>query len=159
MFYHKATDQYINAGNPFTINELQYPANWLYLATSEEINSVGLEAVAVVGEPKDELYYWVSTQQSNGIITYTNVAKDLDMVKTFWKNSIDATAYRLLLPTDWMVIKSLETNTSVSAEWSAYRVAVRDVASAAKAAVALAATVDEVKQASNFAWPEQPKGA
>jgi hypothetical protein len=158
MYYHKASDQYINESTPFVIDDIQYPANWLQLANQNEIKDAGLSPVTYNGEPKDDLYYWVSTTQSNGVITYTNKPKDLNMLKTYWNNIIDSTAYKMLLPSDWMVVKALETNSVVSAEWTAYRTSVRDVASAAKAAVALCTTVDEVKQASNFTWPEQPKG-
>lgn len=52
-YYHAATAVYFAVGNPFTLNDVQYPSNWLELATHQEIADLGLEPVVTIGAPKD----------------------------------------------------------------------------------------------------------
>jgi hypothetical protein len=159
MFYHTATKTYINEGTAFEIDGIQYPQNWLNLTSEEEKTAHGIVEVLVTNSPEDDRFYFVSSVQEGPTITYSNIPKDLEMLKTYCINTIDSTAYRLLLPTDWMVVKSIETKSVISVKWAEYRCSVRLVAAAAKASVLEATTVEEVKQAFNIVWPDQPEGA
>jgi hypothetical protein len=156
MFYCTQNQQYINEGTAFEINGVQYPSNWLNLSTPEEKAEVGLEEVVATNQPADQTYYWVTETLSEATLTYTNTAKDLLPVKTTALNQINATAYSILLPTDWMVVKSVETSTPISPSWNAWRQSIRTTALNATNGVESAADVDAVATAMNITWPKDP---
>jgi len=156
MFYCTQNQQYINEGTAFEINGVQYPANWLNLSTPEEKVEIGLEEVIVTNQPANDTYYWVSETLSEATLTYTNTPKDLLSVKTTALNQINATAYSILLPTDWMVVKSVETSTPINASWNTWRQSIRTTALTATNAVEGASDVDAVASAMNITWPKDP---
>jgi hypothetical protein len=156
MFYCTQTQQYIQEGTPFEINGVQYPANWLNLSTPEEKAEVGLEEVIATNQPANQTYYWVSETLTGADLTYTNTPKDLLSVKTVALNQINATAYSILLPTDWMVVKSVETSTPINASWNTWRQSIRNTALNATNAVESAADVDAVAAAMVITWPKDP---
>ena len=149
-----APDQYIQDGAAFTVNGTSYPAGWLNAASAEEKAAVGLVEVTTVGQREDDRFYWVSESLADGVKTYTNTPKDLDGLKTQWVKQVNQTAYSLLLPSDWMVVKALETSTVVPAEWTAYRASVRTTAAAAVATINAVTDVSALQAAVQITWPE-----
>ena len=111
MFYCTQNQQYIQEGTAFEINGIQYPSNWLNLSTPEEKAALGLEEVVATNSPANDQYYWVSQTLDQATLTYTNTPKDLTQVKVTALNQVNSTAYSILLPTDWMVVKAAETST------------------------------------------------
>ena len=97
----------------FTHNEIQYPANWLRLATLSEKNAIGITEVA---DPPsyDQRFYW-------GV----DKPKDLADLKKTWIDKQKATAGSLLSKTDWMIIRKEEASTAVPGVTQTYRTAVR----------------------------------
>jgi len=156
MFYCTQNQQYINEGAAFEINGVQYPANWLNLSTPEEKAEIGLEEVIATNQPANDTYYWVSQTLNGADLTYTNTPKDLLTVKTTALNQINATAYSILLPTDWMVVKAFETSTPINASWNTWRQSIRTTALTVTNAIESAADVDAVATAMSFAWPKDP---
>lgn len=153
MFYI-APNQYIQDGAPFTVNGTSYPAGWLNASSAEEKAAIGLVEVTVVGQREDDRFYWVSESLADGVLTYTNTPKDLDGLKTQWVKQINQTAYSLLLPSDWMVVKALETSSTVPAEWTTYRAAVRSTATATVAAIDAVTDVAALQAAIQVTWPK-----
>lgn len=153
----------IPAGTPFTLNGVEYPANWCNLSTPEEKAAIGMVDV-VCGTQANDQYYWVSQDapvynaQTNQVdINFTAIPKDLTGVKTNAINQINSTAYSILLPTDWMVVKAVETSTTVSPAWNSWRQSIRTTASSAVSSVEGATNVDEVAAVmSNINWPKSP---
>lgn len=96
----------------FTHNGIQYPANWLRLATQQERAAIGITEVADP-EPYDDRFYW-------GV----DNPKDLDVLKSTWTAQVKDTAGKLLSQTDWMVIRKAERNVDIPADTVAYRAAV-----------------------------------
>ena len=121
MFYSTTTNSYIQEGTPFEIDGVQYPSNWLNLSTPEEKAALGLEEVVATNTPANQTYYWVSETLSGATLTYTNTPKDLTGVKSNAISQVNATAYSILLPTDWMVVKAVETSTTVAPAWNSWR--------------------------------------
>ena len=157
MFYSTTTNSYIQEGTPFEINGVQYPQNYLNLSTPEEKASLGLEEVVATNQPQNPTYYWVSETLDKATLTYTNTPKDLVSVKTTALNQINASAYSILLPTDWMVVKSVETSTPISPSWNTWRQSVRTTALNATNAVEGAADVDAVSTVMGaIVWPKDP---
>ena len=155
MFYI-APDQYIQDGAPFTVNGTSYPAGWLNATSAEEKAAVGLVEVTYEGAREDDRFYWVTETRVGSVVTYTNTAKDLAALKTQWKAQINQNAYATLLPSDWMVVKALETSTTVPADWTTYRAAVRTAAATAVAAIETAADVPALQAAVQVTWPTDP---
>lgn len=153
----------VQAGTPFEWDGVQYPSNWCNLSTPEEKAAIGMVDV-VYGTQPNQTYYWVSEDapvynaQTNQVdINFTATPKDLTSVKTNAINQINATAYSLLFPTDWMVVKATETSTSVPPAWNSWRQSVRNTATTAVNSVEGATDVDAVANAvSSIVWPKDP---
>lgn len=156
MFYHQSTNQYINEGQPFEIDGTSYPANWLNCATPEQKAELGFVEVTDSNQPEDDRFYWVSATLNGAVRTYTNTPKDLAGLKTQWTAQIRATAYSMLLPSDWMVVKATETQTPVPSDWNTYRAAVRTACANAVTAILAATDVPALQVAVQVAWPKDP---
>jgi len=138
---------------PFEHDGTSYPANWLRLATPEERAAIGITERPDYPRP-DDRFYWVSENPDG---TWTAIPKDLDGLKSTWTAQMKQTAYTLLLPSDWMVVRKVENGTDVPADWTSYREAVRlksaEVVAAIKAAVDLDAFIAVV---TSVDWPASP---
>jgi hypothetical protein len=153
----------VQAGTPFTWNGVDYPANWCNLSSPEDKAAIGMVDVVYGQQPSDQ-YYWVTEDapvynaKTNQVdINFTATPKDLTSVKTNAINQINGTAYSLLFPTDWMVVKAVETSTTVPAAWNTWRQSVRNTATTAVNAVEGATNVDGVAAAvSAIVWPKDP---
>ena len=145
MFYRKQSDQYILEGMPFVIDGTQYSQNWLNLSTPKDKETLGLVDVVVTGEAKNPVYYWTGETLDGAVKTLTATAKDLAEVQKSAITQINQTAYSLLFPSDWMVVKSVETSTPVPEKMAAWRASIRATATAKVALVNTATTVDEVE--------------
>ena len=108
------------------------------------------------GTREDDRFYWVSENRNGAVISYTNTPKDLAALKTQWKTQVNQNAYTILLQSDWMVVKAVETSTAVAADWTAYRAAVRTAAATAVAAIDAAADVPALQAAIQVTWPNDP---
>lgn len=151
----------IQAGTAFTWDGVDYPANWCNLSSPEDKAAIGMVDV-VYGQQPNQTYYWVTEDtpvynaQTNQVdINFTATPKDLTSVKTNAISQINNTAYSILLPTDWMVVKAVETSTTVPAEWNTWRESVRLTAANAKTQVETASDVDAVA-AITITWPLSP---
>ena len=157
MFYSSTDGQYIQENTPFTIDGVQYPANWLNLSTPEEKAALGLEEVVATNSPASDQYYWVSTELNGASLTYVNTPKDLTSVKDSAFSQVNATAYSILFPSDWMVVKAFETSTKINADWNTFRANVRATADTTRTAITGAADVDAVATImGSIVWPTEP---
>ena len=157
MFYNSIDNTYIQEGQAFTVGNVQYPANWLNLSTPEEKAEIGLEEVIATNSPKSDVYYWVSSTLDKATLTYTNTPKDLTSVKSNALSTVNNTAYSLLFPSDWMVVKAVETSTPINPDWNTYRANVRSTADQTRTAVTAAQDVDSVATIMDgIAWPKSP---
>ena len=134
----------------FTHNGLSYPANWLRLTTLEEKQAIGIVEVAdpVVGV-WDKRFYW-------GV----DNPKDLDQLKTRWKQNQNDIASTLLAPSDWRVVKAFEvTDYTVESEWTTYRAAVRTACNTRQTEIDNCADVAALKELIDnptTSWPTEP---
>ena len=155
MFYSTTTNTYIQEGTAFKINGIQYPQNWLNLSTPQEKTEIGLEEVIATNSPANQQYYWVSQELNGATLTYINNPKDLDTCKTNAVSQLRTTAYTMLLPTDWMVVKSVETSTPIPSDWNTWRASIRTTCENAIIAVNACTNVDELAQLT-VTWPNDP---
>ena len=157
MFYCAKENKYIQDGCSFEIDSIQYPPQWLNQATAEQKAAIGLEEVVATNSPANQQYYWVSEDLDGPTLTYINTPKDLTDVKTNAIAQINQTAYTILFPTDWMVVKAMETSTQVPADWNTWRASVRTTADEAITAIEAAQDVDAVADVmANLVWPHDP---
>ena len=155
MFY-KAPNTYITENTSFTIDDVQYPPQWLNLSTPADKEALGLVEVVTVGEAKDPTYYWTGETLADGVLTLSATPKDLEDVQKQAVASLNATAYTLLLPSDWMVVKAYETNTPMPTDWSTYRSTIRSQVATAITAIGSAVDVDGVALAVKVEWENNP---
>ena len=157
MWYSTTDGQYIQEGTQFTIGGITYPSNWLNLSTPEQKSAIGLEEVIATNSPANDQYYWVSTELNGPSLTYINTPKNLTDVKSNALSQVNNTAYTILQPSDWMVVKATETSTPINPDWNAYRASVRATADQTRTAVTAAQDVDAVATIMGaIAWPKSP---
>jgi hypothetical protein len=164
----------LQPGTPFTHGDLQYPANWLQLATSAEKEALGITEVAEQTRP-DDRFYWV---QDNNDGTFTSNPKLLEdreeededgnplyvkvydeetesmvdsderMVtrglKTQWISTVKNISNSLLSPTDWYVIRKYESNTAIPTNIATFRTAVKTECDRLETAITTTADVEEL---------------
>ena len=120
----------------FTHNGISYPANWLRLTTLEEKQAIGIVEVADTSQSWDQRFYW-------GV----DNPKNLDDLKTLWKQKQNQTAASLLAPSDWRVVKASEVaDYTVETEWTTYRAAVRTVCNTRQTEIDNCADVPALKE-------------
>lgn len=90
----------------------------------------------------------------------TDFIKDLATAKHEASLIVQASAYSLLSPTDWVVTREMETGAPAPADITAYRAAVRSTANDKIAAIESAGDLDDLTtylRSDEFAaWPESP---
>jgi hypothetical protein len=95
MFYHKKTKTYINEGQPFTLNDIQYPSNWLMLSSPEDKTALGLTEVTTKGTRKDDKYFWVSEDIVGAVKQIVNTPKSTEMIDAMHKSEVDVKLTKL----------------------------------------------------------------
>lgn len=103
---------------------IQYPANWLRLATLAQKQAIGITEVA--NEPTyDQRFYWgVDNPKQLNDVTDED-GNTTTGLKTLWSAKQGEIAASLLAPSDWRVIKAKETGSNIPSAWKTYRAAVR----------------------------------
>ena len=143
-------------GRPFTHNGIQYPANWLRLTSWEEKSAIGITEVPDPA-PVDTRFYWdhnlPKQLEDEEVVVWEDVIVDgvgigsttrtytQTGLKTQWKAQQDQTAYSLLAPTDWYVVRKTEVGTEIPVGITSFRVGVRDISEQRKNAIGLATDV------------------
>lgn len=164
---------------PFTANDIQYPANWLRLASAEEKSAIGITEVADAVRA-DDRFYWngdinlpkaledkeESDQDGNPL--YVKVLGEVDgqpamvdsserLVTKGLKSTqiaqIKATASSLLANTDWYVVRKSETGADIPESVSNYRTAVRNESNRLETEILSVTTVDALI-AIQANWPK-----
>ena len=130
---------------------LQYPRNWLNLASDSEKASVGFIEVTYTGSHKDGEYYnnaesapVYDASKGTVVITKSSTAKNLADLKEGKKTDASNSAYSALQSTDWYVVRKEEISTAIPSKITAYRTAVRLVCNSLKTAIDSASDVDAV---------------
>ena len=129
---------------PFTVNGVQYPANWLRLTSAEEKATIGITEVADAVR-EDDRFYW------NGVKANP---RPLETLKEQFSAQVKDTANKMLAPTDWMIIRKAERNVNVPEDIATYRAAIVTACASNETAIDDAEDV-EALQAVVYAlsWP------
>ena len=113
----------------FTHNGIQYPNNWLRLASSKDRSAIGITEVADP-DPYDDRFYW-------GL----DNPKDLEGLKAYWISQIKDTAGKLLAETDWMIVRKMERSIDIPAAIATSRASVVTECARLETAITSAADV------------------
>ena len=136
MAYKLSDGTYLPTDTPFSIGDINYPANWLRLSTAEEKKAVGITEIA---DPTiyDDRFYDTDGKAKNvedtdaldndgKVILDTDGNKVINYgVKTLLKRQEKITAASKLSPYDWYVVRKSEKGTAIPTDVSTYRDAVR----------------------------------
>lgn len=144
MRHQLPNGQIIGEYQAFTWNEIQYPENWIALATAEEKAAIGLVEVPDTVRADDRYYF-------DGDPTRP---RDLYQLKAQRIADVKREAGSLLAPTDWKITRAAEGVKAVDAETLAARAAIRAASDANEAAVLACSSVDELA-AVQFTWPQE----
>jgi len=132
-----------------TIGDIKYPSNIHNLWSEAQLKAIGVYIVIEDNSNLKDKEYYINTNQSfafgSGKVTATYgtaTARDLDTLKTNHCAVIDNTAYGLLQPNDWMVVRNAESSKAIPSDWLDYRVNVRSTATDMKTKINAVADVD-----------------
>ena len=144
----KLNNKPLSYDRAFSHAGIQYPANWLRLASLEEKTALGITEVA--NDPTyDQRFYWnVSTpkQLNDKTETVDGVEVKTTGLKTLWSATQGEIAASLLAPSDWRVIKAKETGTNIPSTWKTYRAAVRTACNTRQTEINAVADVPALKE-------------
>ena len=166
-------------GRAFTANGIQYPANWLRLASAAEKAAIGITEVADPVRADDRFYWngdvnnpkelndreevdadgnpmWVQVYDP---ATESMVDSDERLVakglKSQWIAQIKDTAGKMLAATDWMVIRKAERDVAIPADVVAKRAAIIAEADRLEAAITAANDINAfIAVVSDQRWGE-----
>ena len=153
MRYLLPNGSYVGSYQPFIYNDIQYPSNWFELVTQADIEALGAVPVVEANTRADDRYYNVVETVSGAVITYINTPKELQGLKNIEISKINATAYSILLPTDFM---DFRPNYTPPAGWLEWRESVRVACQDAKVAINACTTVEELIALPSVDWPKDP---
>jgi hypothetical protein len=147
-------------GTAFEWDNVQYPANWCNLSTPEEKAAIGMVDV-VYGQYPNDQYYWVSQDApvyADGVVTinYTATPKDLFTLQINAVTVVQQTAYTILSPSDWRVVKGYETKTAIPDNWNTWRQTIRSQCDAQIQAITACTTVAELAALPPVDWAHDP---
>jgi len=160
----------IQLDTPFTYNDIQYPSNWIRLASEEDKEAIGLvwEADPVRA---DDRYYWdgdinnpkaledkeESDQDGNplyvkvlGVVDGKPAMVDSDKrlvtkgLKSNFIAQIKTTAGSILAQTDWMVIRKAERNVDIPSSIATYRASVVAKSTELETSISAVTTVEQL---------------
>ena len=137
-------NQPLSIDTPFTVNGIQYPANWLRLTSAEEKAAIGITEVA---DPvrEDDRFYW------NGVKANP---RPLETLKAQFTAQVKDTTNKMLAPTDWMIIRKAERNVDVPENIAEYRQAIVDACTSNETAIENASDVEALQSVVNaLSWP------
>lgn len=132
----------------FTHNGIQYPANWLRLATPEERAAIGITEEPDP-QPYDQRFYWGP-----------ELPKDHGQLVAQWVGQTKATAGSLLAPSDWYTTRQAETGTAAPQEVLDRRAEIRSFSNTKEQAILATTSTEElaayITSADYSRWEPEP---
>ena len=145
---YKIETKTIQLDTPFTHNGIQYPANWIRLASEEDKSAIGLvwEADPVRA---DDRFYWngdINNPKALEDVTETVEGKEYTTkgLKSNFITQVKTTAGSILSQTDWMVIRKAERNVDIPTSIITYRSSVVAKVDELETAIQAVTTVEEL---------------
>lgn len=137
----------------FEHDGIQYPANWLRLATPEERAAIGITEQA---DPPSWDQRWAWGYREDGTLIWKDHTELVDQ----WTAQTRTTAGTLLTPTDWLVVRKIDNGTEVPLDWQLWRETVRMAVSTKVTAITATTTTEELAAyltgPDYNTWPSDP---
>ena len=127
---------------PFTHDGIQYPANWLRLATPEEREAIGITEEPDPA-PYDQRFYWGP-----------GLPKDHTQLVEQWTQQTRQTANTLLAPTDWIIIREADNGKPADPAIKTWREEIRLAAGSKNYEIEQTTTTEEL--ATYITGPDYP---
>jgi hypothetical protein len=145
---YKIETKTIQLDTPFTHNGIQYPANWIRLASEEDKSAIGL---VWEDDPvrADDRFYWdgnINNPKALEDVTETVEGKEYTTkgLKSNFITQVKTTAGSILSQTDWMVIRKAERNVDIPTSIITYRSSVVAKVDELETAIQAVTTVEEL---------------
>jgi hypothetical protein len=131
----------------FNIGDTYFPAKWLRLSSPDERAAVGITEVP---DPPsyDQRFYWGYTASG------TLIPKDHGVLVSGWSDQTNQTAYTLLAPTDWQIIRQSDDGTPAEPLIVTWRQNIRQSAAEKVTTIKSTTTTDEL--AAYVTGPDYP---
>ena len=144
----------LHLDHEFSHGGLNYPANWLRVASAEDRAAIGITEVPDPVRPDDRFY---NVSYDEKAFTYSKTPKDLNSLKAEWKQAAKRQAANALAPSDWMVIRSVEDGHPMPENWKKYRADVRLFSTELEGHIDSAKNIDVfINLVTNQTWPIDP---
>ena len=165
---YKLNGKPLTLDRPFTVDGVQYPSNWLRMASEADKAALGITWEADPA-PVDYRFYWSEgnpkaledkeESDEDGNPLYVKVLGEVDgepaMVdsderlvtkglKSTWIAQVKDTAGSMLASTDWMVIRKAERDVAIPEAVAAQRAAIVAEADRLEAAINLCENVEQL---------------
>ena len=177
---YKLNGKPLTLDRPFTVDGVQYPSNWLRMASEADKAALGITWEADPA-PVDYRFYWSvgvakaledkeevdeqgnplfvkvldNTDPANPVMVDSDERLVTKGLKSTWIAQVKATAGSMLATTDWMVIRKAERDVPIDADVAAKRAAILAEANRLEAAISACADVDAlIEVVSNQNWGE-----
>ncbi len=116
----KLNDKPLSYDRAFTHADIQYPANWLRLSSLEERNALGITEVA--DAPSwDQRFAWGYADDG------TLIWKEHSKLVELWTSQVRITAGTMISPTDWMVVREVDSGVPMTDDVKIERQRIRDL--------------------------------
>ncbi len=141
----KIGNKVIPLDTPFTHGDLQYPANWIRLASEEDKAAIGLVWEADPVRADDRFYWSGDINNPKALEDVTNEdGKVTKGLKSQLISQVKASAGSLLAATDWKVVRAAEGVKPTDSVTLADRAAIRAWSDTTEDAIKACTTVEEL---------------
>ena len=161
----------IQLDTPFTHNDIQYPANWIRLASEADKSAIGMTWEADAVRADDRFYWDGNTNNPKALEDKLEVDQDgnplfvkvLDKtdpeypvmvdstervvtkgLKSNFISQVKTTAGNILAQTDWMVIRKAERNVNIPSDVATYRASIVAKSEELETAITAVTTVEQL---------------
>lgn len=134
---------------PFTVDEIQYPSNWLRLSSLEEKQAIGIMEVPDTVRADDRLYWNGDINNPKALDDVIETSQDgktstTKGLKSVFTDQVRNTCYTLLLQSDWAVIRKSERGIEIPVEIAELRAHYLETLNHLELAISLVKTVEEL---------------
>jgi len=148
----------IKTPRALTVDGIQHPANIFTAWGKVELAGIGFYPARV--ESVDSRYYDTGSEtyelvDGEYVISYATTEKDVELLKEDLIKKVQANTGALLAPSDWRVIRSIDSETAMSSEWTTYRNEVRAHGNSLESGIEAFASVDAVRNFQNHEVQEE----
>jgi hypothetical protein len=167
---YKIGNKTIPLDTPFENDGIQYPSNWIRLATEEEKSAIGLVWEADIDMNFDPRFYWSKdlpkaledkeevdedgnplyvkvldkTDPENPVMVDSDKRLVTKGLKSQFIAQVKQTAGSILAQTDWMVTRKADIGTDIPASVVAYRASIRAKADELEASISAVTSVEQL---------------